>query len=199
MKPANTIRLEFDPTRNRLDKGKALSAGLSAVARIGDTLWVANDETISLERLTLTPAGDTAGDHRQFSLADYLRLPVPLPADPKALEEVDVEGLDYADGYLWLVGSHSLKRKQPKAGDSARQSRKRLGTVEGDGNRYLIARIPVEDIRDLCVSGADLLVLAGPSMDLDGPVAIFRWPGGAKPDDASIVPADQLERLVDVP
>jgi Protein of unknown function (DUF3616) len=30
-------------------------------------------------------------------------------------------------------------------------------------------------IRDLCLDGEDLLILAGPTMDLDGPVQIYRW------------------------
>jgi len=36
-------------------------------------------------------------------------------------------------------------------------------------------------------------------MVLDGPVAVFRWPGGAKTEQESIVPADKLEQLLDVP
>ena len=32
-------------------------------------------------------------------------------------------------------------------------------------------------IRDLCFDGDDLLILAGPSMDIDWPVAIYRWNG----------------------
>lgn len=30
-------------------------------------------------------------------------------------------------------------------------------------------------VRDLCFDGEDLLILAGPTMALDGPVAVFRW------------------------
>jgi Protein of unknown function (DUF3616) len=33
-------------------------------------------------------------------------------------------------------------------------------------------------IRDLCLDGEDMLILAGPTMDLDGPVQIYRWQGG---------------------
>ena len=33
-------------------------------------------------------------------------------------------------------------------------------------------------IRDLCVDGNDLLILAGPTMDLDGPVQVYRWING---------------------
>ena len=35
-------------------------------------------------------------------------------------------------------------------------------------------------VRDLCPDGDDLLVLAGPTMDLDGPVRIYRWHGGCR-------------------
>ncbi len=33
-------------------------------------------------------------------------------------------------------------------------------------------------IRDLYLDGEDLLILAGPTMDLDGPVKVYRWQGG---------------------
>jgi hypothetical protein len=34
-------------------------------------------------------------------------------------------------------------------------------------------------IRDLNIDGKDLLILAGPTMDLDGPVRVYRWQNGA--------------------
>ena len=324
MKPSSTVDLEFDPERDDLGKGKELRDGLSVALQIGDSLWVANDESISLERLSLIKEGNTGNyrsgrHHQQFSLAEYLRLPVAPPKDPADLEEVDVEGLDYGDGYLWLVGSHSLKRKKPTLKDGAKEAQKQLAKVSTDGNRYLLARIPVvegdgtytlakedtqkekkrsaaqlrgnaqgndltealrgdkhlgpflaipgkdngfdieglavagerlflglrgpvlrgwavilevepeEDskqpftlrlkpigpnqrlyrkhflqlgglgIRDICAQGADLLILGGPTMDLDGPVTIFRWPGGTAPKGESVVPSDELQRVLDVP
>lgn len=54
-------------------------------------------------------------------------------------------------------------------------------------------------IRDLCVQGSDLLILAGPTMDLDGPVSVFRWQGGSAPDGEVLVPANELQRVLDVP
>ncbi|MEE4463261.1 DUF3616 domain-containing protein, partial [Azotobacter chroococcum] len=48
----NVATLEFDPERNELGKDKRLRDGLSVAVQIGDNLWLANDETISLERLT---------------------------------------------------------------------------------------------------------------------------------------------------
>lgn len=47
--------LEFDPDLNELGNKKALRDGLSAVLQCGHTLWLANDETLSLERLTRLP------------------------------------------------------------------------------------------------------------------------------------------------
>ncbi len=324
MNAASVVILEFHPERNDLGKDKELRDGLSVAVQIGDTLWVTNDETISLERLSLVEGGNSGTyrygrHHKQFSLNDYLRLPVPPPPDPADLEEADLEGLVYEDGYLWLVGSHSLKRKKPKLKDGAEKAQKQLAKVGSDGNRYLLARIPLvesdgtytltkedtrngkkrtaaqlhgndqsndltealrgdehlgsflaipgkdngfdieglavagerlfmglrgpvlrgwavilevelkEDneqpstlrlkaigpndrlyrkhflhlgglgIRDLCAQGSDLLILAGPTMDLDGPVTIFRWRGGTDPKGESVVPASELERVLDVP
>jgi hypothetical protein len=323
MNRTRSALLQFVPELNKLSKGKELRHGLSAVVQIGDTLWVANDETISLERLSRQKvSADGAhkyGEHKQFALNDYLRLPVLPPSDPKDIEEVDVEGLDYENGYLWLVGSHSLKRNKPDKEDSIERNLKRLARVTKDGNRFLLARIPLvekggtyilekeveqdskkltaaqlrgndkgndltkaltqdehlqpflaipgkdngfdieglavagdrlfiglrgpvlrgwatilevelkEDnddpftlelkkigpneqpyrkhfldlgglgIRDLCVRGSNLLILAGPSMDLDGPVTIFQWLGGAQPNGESFVSSSKIQLLGDIP
>lgn len=324
MNPTSTVDLEFNPARDDLGKDKKLRDGLSVALQIGDTLWVANDESISLERLSLIKGGKAGNyrygrHHKQFSLDDYLRLPVAPPKDPADLEEVDVEGLDYEDGYLWLVGSHSLKRKNTILKNGAKAAHKQLAKVNTDGNRYLLARIPVvesngtytltkedthkgkkrtasqlrgnakgndltdalkgdnhlgsflsipgkdngfdieglvvagkrvflglrgpvlrgwavilevelkEDkehpstlrlkpigpkqrlyrkhffqlgglgIRDICAQGSDMLILGGPTMDLDGPVTIFRWLGGTAPKGESMVLTDELERVLDVP
>jgi len=36
-------------------------------------------------------------------------------------------------------------------------------------------------------------------MDLDGPVTVFRWPGGAEPPDESVVFAASLTTILEVP
>lgn len=318
MNPCNSAVLEFDSKR------ASLRDGLSAVLQVGNTLWVANDETVSLERLTRLPDNEQGvcryGQHESFPLSDYLELPAPPSDDAADFAEVDIEGLAYAGGYLWLVGSHSLKRKKPEREDPADESQRKLAKVSSDGNRYLLARIPLletasggseltkhcslggkdlfaarlqgddegneltkalrkdkhlgpfldipgkdngfdtegmvvvdgrifiglrgpvlrgwavileiaveEDeekpstlrlkeidpngrpyrkhflqlgglgIRDLCVQGSDLLILAGPTMDLDGPVTIFRWPGGCKPKNEAVVSTAALQRVLQVP
>jgi hypothetical protein len=307
--------LEFNPN------DIPLNYGLSAVVQIGKSLWVANDETVSLERLLLQGEQiDSAykyGEHRQFVLSDYLRLPMPPPFEPKKIVEADIEGLAYDDGYLWLVGSHSRVRKKPRKdkGDSVNDNIKRLADVGSDGNRFILARIPLDTdnyvlerviegpgknrtaaqlagdhnsseltsalkkdehlkdylsipskdngvdieglavagkrifiglrgpvlrgfavileleleeiddytlklkkigpddqpyrkhflqlhglgIRDLCVQGNDLLILAGPTMELDGPVTIFRWQGGAQPKEQSLIFKEDLSILMSIP
>lgn len=308
----HSIILKFDPGLDQLDKTKRLRDGLSAVVLVENTLWLAGDETVRVERLRRDDKDVFAG-HLAFQLSDFLA----LPAGEE--EEADIEGLDVADGYLWLVGSHSLKRSNPKPDKTVTDNRKRLSSVESDGNRFLLARIPLSlegpdqtlgkeisgpdatrvasqlrghaegneltaalakdkhfrnflaipgkdngldieglavaggrifvglrgpvlrgwtallemaikekarasstlklaeigskgrlyrkhfldlgglGIRDLCIDGDDLLILAGPTMDLDGPVTIFRWRGGSKPKEESLVFGDALEKVIDVP
>lgn len=54
-------------------------------------------------------------------------------------------------------------------------------------------------ILDMCVLGDDLLILAGPSMDLDGPVRIYRWPDAAELRAPDIVHRAELHRVLDLP
>ncbi|MGH8966195.1 MAG: DUF3616 domain-containing protein, partial [Actinomycetes bacterium] len=55
-------------------------------------------------------------------------------------------------------------------------------------------------VRDLCPHGRDLLVLAGPSMDLDGPVRIYRWHGAAETTGASkVARGDELTPELELP
>lgn len=309
MAASRQILLEFKPAHGRR---KHLRDGLSALERIGDTLWLANDETLSLERLTLKCDGSRGVEHVTYPLADYLDLPA-APTSER-WEEADLEGLAHAEGYLWLVGSHSLKRKLPRTEDGAKKGARRLASLACDGNRYLLARIPlardgsswrpakldgerhaarlagdargdaltlaladdahlapflsipgkdngfdveglasVEEriflglrgpvlrgwalilelepraesreslglrtfagerrpylkhflqlgglgVRDLCRWGDDLLILAGPTQDLDGPVRVLCWRGGAVPHKkGEMVNLDRLETLLDIP
>lgn len=253
-------------------------------------LWLGSDESSTLERLSFLENNKFA-NHQQFRVAEFIDLPAPES------EEIDIEGLGYADYYLWLVGSHSYKRQKPKSKYDDVKNIQRLATITSESNRYILGRIPVvngklfsscphpqnpnvqltaakleltnqgnllmsaladdphlgfyiqaaipgkdngfdieginiyqnriflglrgpvlrgwavileielEDshpglmtlksigeenkaykkhflwlnglgIRDLCLDGEDLLILAGPTMDLDGPVQVYRWKGG---------------------
>jgi Protein of unknown function (DUF3616) len=116
----------------------ATHLNLSAVWADGDHLWVAGDETATVERLTLTDTGAYA-DHVTFSLADV----VTLPGDPE--DEVDVEGLARHGPYLWAVGSHASKRKKIKARHSDAKAVKRLAKVTDEPSRRVLARLAITD------------------------------------------------------
>ncbi|RAU81560.1 DUF3616 domain-containing protein [Pontibacter arcticus] len=130
------IELCFDPALSYNADGKHVRDGLSTVLRTGNDLWLSCDERTTIERLTQTEAGHFE-QHASFCLTDYLELP------DKNNSEVDIEGMAQTEHYLWLIGSHSLKRKKPKhAGDAADQI-KRLSKVKTDPNRFLLARVPI--------------------------------------------------------
>jgi len=109
---------------------------LSAVALTPDgNLWVGSDETTSIERLS--PVGPHIfGKHQRLAIADFIDLP--------GKSEIDIEGMDFSSDYLWLVGSHSTKRKKAK-GQDADKDIERLAQIETEVNRYLLARIPVKN------------------------------------------------------
>jgi hypothetical protein len=53
-------------------------------------------------------------------------------------------------------------------------------------------------VRDMKRHGPDLLILAGPTMALDGPALVYRWRDWASPPEADVVPI-RPERLLDLP
>jgi hypothetical protein len=123
------------------------SGDLSAVVWAPEGyLWLASDESTSIECLQPSD-GSAFGQHQSFDLASL------LPGFDPGLGEVDIEGLDLQDHYLWLVGSHS--RTRPKAkGKTAGELKHKQITI--DANRYLLARIP-------CVEGCLCSVVNHPT------------------------------------
>jgi Protein of unknown function (DUF3616) len=292
--PSGKITLVLDQP-STLGPDDDLRDGLSAIIRQGDHLWVANDETTSLERLTIE--GDLARAHRSFDLTRFLQLP--------GEGEIDIEGLDVEGDTLWLLGSHSAVRKRVKGKHDPDQARKALATVEASRRREVLAPlsiralldpggsqnsehvpalgprggsgiglldlladdphlgdfirqhpIPGKDngidceglavsgdrvflglrgpvlrgwavvielkagdapgregrhygkhfldlrglgIRDLCRHGEDLLVLAGPTMELDGRTALFRWRDALTSEVEAVVHKDDLKCELSVP
>lgn len=314
-RPSRTVLLHFAADADA--KGEdGLTGQLSAVVQVHGDLWLASDESNSVERLTRTKAGEY-GQHRTFRLADYLELP---DGDES---EIDIEGLAADDGYLWIAGSHGLKRRKAKPDKDADRQIHRLAELRADGNRYLLARVPLREdgdghmildarvpgdgkdgkahertaarlmggpsgnllmdalrldehlapflvipskdngldiegiavhgervflglrgpvlrgwavvlelcmvdaapgylrmepvgkkgalyrkhfldlrglgVRDLRLRGHDLLILAGPTMDLDGPAAVYRWRKALDADRSVLLGKDDLEEVVTVP
>lgn len=70
-----------------------------------------------------------------------------------------------------------------------------------DGRRYTKHFIDLGGlgIRELGFDGDALLILAGPTMDLDGPIKLFRWSGALEATEQKIVPRDELEELLFLP
>jgi hypothetical protein len=113
---------------------------LSAIRTEGGYLWLAGDETATVERLTLDSAvSPTVGDRqRSFALADL----VDLPGPPHA--EADLEGLARSGGWLWAIGSHSLARRRIKSHHTEAKAFRRLARVRRDPNRFVICRLAVQ-------------------------------------------------------
>ena len=137
--PNGPVALEFDPDKLVVGGDKDIRQQLSGIALDGSHMWLACDEGCRIERLTRneSAAKPAFRNHTIFALEDILT----LPANPTK-EETDVEGMYVDDGWLWIVGSHSVKRKKPKS-DALDEVAKKLADVGRDGNRHLLARIPI--------------------------------------------------------
>lgn len=115
---------------------KNIRDGVSTIACTGNYLWVAGDENVSIQRLEKLKDGSYGNGHN-FFLKDFIDL-------PSLDEEADIEGMDIDGNYLWIVGSHSYKRK--KARENKKDLAKeidRLCQTELGTNRNLLARIPM--------------------------------------------------------
>jgi hypothetical protein len=122
------LLLQFDP------EAADVIEDLSAAVISGDgNLWVASDETGTIERLTPTEAR-IYSQHKRFDVADFF-------GGVERGAEIDIEALDMHADYLWVMGSHSAKRKRPK-GKKMEKDLERLATVAHEPQRFLIARIP---------------------------------------------------------
>jgi len=137
-KPVSSPILRFNAELLKEDLPKARD-NVSAVVLHGEHLWLGGDEGTFIDRMTRDARGNF-GSHVRFdlfALNDQLKFKAP------AKEEIDIEGLDVDGGYLWLIGSHSAKRKKFDPEKPAAKNIERLGTVEIEGNRFTLARVPL--------------------------------------------------------
>ena len=118
---------------------------LSAGRPDGRVLWLAGDETATVERLVADDEREPTQytDETTFRLADL----VPLPGEED--EEADIEGLARSGDFLWAVGSHSLRRKRIKPQHKEAKALRRLSRTEGQANRQILVRIPVTEVEGL--------------------------------------------------
>jgi hypothetical protein len=146
-----TVRLRF----GHLSLAAATHTNLSAVRVDGRVLWIAGDETATVERLVADDPTFPSeyADEQTFRLADFVDLP---GAD--ADEEADIEGLARTGHFLWAVGSHSLRRRQIKARHSGSKALKRLARVEGQDNRQILVRLPIVDVDGLPTPVREIVV-----------------------------------------
>ena len=119
------------------EESEDLLAELSAIALTPDgSLWVGSDELLTLERLSPLESG-IFGDHKQFQISDYIDL-------FNTEDEMDIEGMNYNSGYLWVTGSNSVKRKKPNKKNMDKNIQ-RLAKISTELNRFILARIPVHE------------------------------------------------------
>jgi len=131
----HAVRLELEP-------GGAIHSNLSGAACTDDWLWVAGDEACGVERLQRL---DSSGDGiLRFGAATTFPLSRLLDLPGGADEEADLEGMAVAGDCLWVVGSHGLKRRNVKPKRSHAENARRLAETTLDGNRRLLARLPIE-------------------------------------------------------
>jgi Protein of unknown function (DUF3616) len=157
-----------------------------------------------LQRAAVLGGGD---DLRALLRDDEHLAPfLPIPGKDNGF---DVEGIAVCGDrvYLGLRGpvlrgwAFVLElRPHAKPGESGRlRLRKFDDSPAGVTYRKHVLDLDGLGVRDLCPVGDDLLVLAGPTMDLDGPVRVYRWRGAAQADQAAVVRGAALTREVDLP
>lgn len=128
--PFATVKLKLDGHASADETTTNLSAG----TRVGNTLFVAGDENLAIDRLIAGARGWRG--HRRFELSDLLELDAPD-------EEVDIEGLAEADGWLWVLGSHARTRPKPKKREDKCIDLAELADLKDTRPRCLLARLPL--------------------------------------------------------
>jgi hypothetical protein len=149
-----TVELRFEESA----RTAGTHSNLSAVHSDGAVLWVAGDETATIERLI----ADDPEQPRRYAHQTSVRLAdfVDLPGAGDDEEEADIEGLARHGAFLWAVGSHGLRRKRIKPRHDGDQALRRLARVTGQPNRQVLVRLPV--------AAVDGLPAVVPEIELDG-------------------------------
>ncbi len=141
-----TYSIQYKAARLEFTESNLIHANLSGAAFSGKWLWVAGDEACGVDRLQHLPS--SGSEQLRFGQAVHFPLTnlLDLPGNPE--DEADLEGMAIEDGWLWVVGSHGLKRKNAKPDRSHADNAKRLTKLALDTNRRLLARLPLQEGAD---------------------------------------------------
>jgi hypothetical protein len=126
-----TTTLEFDTATKRDDQS------LSGAAAVGNFLFVAPDEGASIVRLQRHNASGNYRAATEFAVADCVSVPGATG------DEIDLEGMDIANGFVWMVGSHSAVRARVKKSTPPDEVPDLLVTVTHPPARRFLARVPL--------------------------------------------------------
>jgi hypothetical protein len=127
------------------------------------------------------------------------RLLGPFMDIPSKEGGLDIEAIA-ARGETVLIGLRGpvLRGNAVVVRFAVRQQNRTLHMDESDGLTIHLLDLDGLGVRDLAVDGEDILVLTGPTMQLDGPSLVFRWHDAFKADEGLVNSAD-VERLLALP
>jgi hypothetical protein len=119
----------------------------------------------------------------------------------------DIEGLTYFDDKIFLglrgpvlrgwAGILAIEPKDKRHSHHHKHtfSLKRLG--ERKYHKYFL-NLEGKGIREIIMWGSSMLILAGPTMDLDGIISIYLWKNPSDYQEDSIVRKEDIVHLIDV-
>ena len=119
----------------------------------------------------------------------------------------DIEGLAVHDARVWLGlrgpvlrGMAVVLAVEPRPGreDASALRLRRCGPKRRPYEKFFLDLYGL-GVRELCAHGDDLLILAGPTMQLDGRATVLRWRGAAHARGDALIDRDQLETVLELP
>jgi hypothetical protein len=162
------------------------------------------EPSVTLTSARLKGRGQQSALMRAIRDDEHLR---PYRKVPGKDNGFDVEGLAAAGGRLFLglrgpvVRGWAVVLEVEPVEVADRPERLKLRRIGPDGRRYRKHFLDLDGlgVREITADGDDLLVLAGPTMDVRAPATLFRWPGAVKLQADSITGSDGLHKLMDLP
>ncbi|MBC8130995.1 MAG: DUF3616 domain-containing protein [Rhizobiaceae bacterium] len=149
--PEKTVDFVFDAPHDQHEGSDPIYDNVSAIAVSGTTIFCSCDENATIERLVYDPATGTASGHSSFALSHLFDL-----VDGEE-GEIDIEGLSVSDGYLWICGSHALKRAKIKEGIED------LARIKWDANRGFLGRIALTALERLMGKSEAAILASAPA------------------------------------